>query len=155
MREVRPFDPVELLRHLHEHRVEHIIIGALAVSAHGHVHAATSLEIVPEPSPENLDRLTSALAVANALDADGGQPDQAATSGVSRCLATDLGALRVIRRIPGTEAESLYANLDRKALPASCRASRSRVCGLSHLRAMTQASGRAGDLAVLERLGTD
>jgi predicted nucleotidyltransferase len=61
-------DPVPLLKHLHAHGVEHIIIGGLAVSAHGHVRPSKDLDIVPDPAHENLERLVSALADANALE---------------------------------------------------------------------------------------
>jgi hypothetical protein len=56
-------DPVPLLKHLHEHGVEHIIIGGLAVSAHGHVRPSKDLDIVPDPAHENLKRLTDALCI--------------------------------------------------------------------------------------------
>jgi hypothetical protein len=55
-------DPVPLLRHLREHGVEHIAIGGLAVSAHGHVRTSQDLDVVPNPVHENLERLAAALA---------------------------------------------------------------------------------------------
>ncbi len=146
-REVRPFDPVELLSHLHEHRVEHIIVGGLAISAHGYVHAVEQVDVVAEPSPENLERLASALSTANAVDQECGPANQGATSGASRCFASELGTLNIIRSIP------LFGELDRDALPCAVQDVAVRVCGLSHLQAMTRASGRPEDLAVLARLG--
>jgi hypothetical protein len=154
-REVPPFDPIELLSHLHEHRVEHIIVGGLAISAHGYVHAVEHLDIVAEPSPENLERLASALSGANAIDADSGQADRAAASGASRCLATELGTVNVIGGIHGIEAESLYAELDPEAVSGMVEGTPVRVCGLDQLRALDGASGRTGDVAGLEQLGTD
>lgn len=40
-------DPLPLLKHLHEHGVDYIVIGGLAVSAHGHVRPSKDLDIVP------------------------------------------------------------------------------------------------------------
>jgi hypothetical protein len=47
-------DPLPLLRFLYERGVEHIVIGGVAVSAHGFVRPSEDLDIVPNPSAENL-----------------------------------------------------------------------------------------------------
>jgi hypothetical protein len=52
-------DPLPLLRFLHERGVEHIIIGGVAVSAHGFIRPSKDLDIVPDPSVENLSRLAA------------------------------------------------------------------------------------------------
>jgi hypothetical protein len=128
----RALDPVPLLKHLHEHGVEHIIIGGLAVSAHGHVHATQDLDIVPSPSPKNLERLAAALADVDALD-----------------------DLNVIQRASGIETNDLYAELHREALPGVLEDTPVRVCGLEHLLVMKRAGAQPQDLADLERLGED
>lgn len=63
-------DPLPLLRYLSERGVEHIVIGGFAVSAHGHVRASKDLDIVPNPAPENLERLAIALRDTHAVDAE-------------------------------------------------------------------------------------
>lgn len=157
-------DPVPLLRHLDAHSVEHIIIGGLAVSAHGHVRPSKDLDIVPNPSRENLVRLTEALADANAADSRAADLDPSEfpmsalriddlLQGGNFCVVTDLGDIDVFQWVSGIEAENLYAELDRDALPGSVEGIPVRVCSLTHLRAMKRAAGRAQDLADLERLG--
>jgi predicted nucleotidyltransferase len=158
-------DPVPLLRHLSERGVQHIIIGGFAVVAHGHVRASKDLDIVPEPSRENLERLVSALAEANAADLAIGDFDPSeiplsATriddleQGGNFRLTTDLGALDIMQWVSGIETDdALYHELDGAALEGSVEGVAVRVCGLEHLRAMKQAAGRPQDLEDLNRLG--
>src|SRR5665213_2301356 len=70
-------DPIPLLKHLEEHGVEYIVIGGLAVGAHGHVRPSMDLDIVPGPSQENLSRLAAALVNAKAVDVEAGDFGQA------------------------------------------------------------------------------
>ena len=58
--------PLELLRVLTEHDVDFLVIGGIAVAAHGYVRATKDVDIVAEPSAANLERLMSSLV---ALDA--------------------------------------------------------------------------------------
>jgi hypothetical protein len=156
-------DPVPLLRHLHEHGVEHIAIGGLAVSAHGHVRTSKDLDVVPNPVHENLERLAAALADLNAVDEEAGDFDPGEIpmlalrvedlSQGNFCLATDLGRLDIFQWVSGIEADNLYAELDREALAGKVEGIPVRVCGLDHLRAMKRAAGRPQDLMDLERLG--
>ncbi len=159
-------DPVPLLKHLQEHGVEHIAIGGLAVSAHGHVRTSKDLDVVPNPAHENLVRLAAALADVNAVDDEAGDfdPDEIPMSalrvedlsqGGNFCLATDLGRLDIFQWVSGVEVDDLYAELDREALTGSVESISVRVCGLDHLRAMKRAAGRPQDLADLERLGEE
>lgn len=159
-------DPVPLLKHLHEHGVEHIVIGGLAVSAHGHVRPSMDLDIVPSPARENLVRLIAALTDANAVDAEVSDfdPDELPMSALSLedlsqggnfRLATDLGDLDIFQWAGGIEADDLYAELNREALPGNVENIPVRVCGLDHLRAMKRAAGRPQDLEDLRRLGED
>jgi len=159
-------DPVPLLRHLEEHRVEYIIIGGLAVGAHGHVRPSKDLDIVPNPTRENLTRLIAALLSANTVDAGAGDFDQAElpmsamnledlAQGGNFQLKTELGDLDVFQWVSGIESEDLYVELDREALTGSVEGVSVRVCGLDHLLMMKRAAGRPQDLADLRRLGGD
>ena len=156
-------DPVPLLKHLHEHGVEHIIIGGFAVNAHGHVRPSKDLDIVPKPGRENLERLAKALADANATDAEASDfdPSELPMSALhiedlsqrgNFRLVTDLGDLDIMQWASGVEADDLYAELDREAITGSVEEIPVRVCGLEHLRAMKRAAGRPQDLADLQRL---
>jgi hypothetical protein len=156
-------DPVPLLKHLHEHGVEHIVIGGFAVNAHGHVRPSKDLDIVPKHAHENLKRLAAALTDANATDAEVSDFDPAElpmsalrvedlSQGGNFRLVTDLGDLDIMQWASGVEADDLYAELDREAVTGSIEEIPVRVCGLEHLRAMKRAAGRPQDLADLQRL---
>jgi len=53
-----------------EHQVEFVLIGGFAVALHGYVRATKDIDIVPEPSPENLTRLWRALTAIDATAAE-------------------------------------------------------------------------------------
>jgi predicted nucleotidyltransferase len=159
-------DPVPLLKHLQEHGVEHIAIGGLAVSAHGHVRTSKDLDVVPNPVHENLERLATALADINAVDEEAGDFDpgeipmsalrvEDLSQGGNFCLATDLGRLDIFQWVSGIEAHDLYAELERDALLGNVEGIPVRVCSLDHLCAMKRAAGRPQDLEDLRRLDVD
>ena len=55
------FAPERIAAGLNASDVAYVIVGGLAVAAHGVVRATRDLDLVPEPSTENLDRLAAAL----------------------------------------------------------------------------------------------
>jgi predicted nucleotidyltransferase len=157
-------DPVPLLRHLSENGVEHIIIGGFAVVAHGHVRPSKDLDIVPESSRENLERLVIALLAVNAADAEVGDfdPSELAMSatriddllqGDNFRLTTDLGDLDIMQWASGVESDDLYSELNQQSLAGDIEGVAVEVCGLEHLLAMKRAAGRPQDLEDLNRLG--
>lgn len=159
-------DPVPLLGHLSECGVEHIVIGGLAVGAHGHVRPSKDLDIVPKPDRENLQRLVAALlainaATANVSDFDPDEVPMSATriddlvQGGNFCLETDLGRLDIFQWVAGIDVDDLYAELDREALDGAVEGVPVRVCGLEHLLTMKRAAGRLQDLSDIERLDTE
>jgi hypothetical protein len=157
-------DPVPLLRHLSEYGVEHIIIGGFAVVAHGHVRPSKDLDIVPEPSRENLERLVTALLAVHAADAEVGDfdPSELAMSathiddllqGGNFRLTTDLGDLDIMQWASGVESDDLYSELNQQSLVGDLEGVAVQVCSLEHLIAMKRAAGRPQDLEDLNRLG--
>lgn len=48
-------DLAGLVRELAEARIRYIVIGGIAVAAHAFVRATEDLDIVPDPTPANLD----------------------------------------------------------------------------------------------------
>jgi hypothetical protein len=50
-----------ILRVLAANRVEYVVIGGLAVQAHGHPRTTQDIDPVPEPTDENRARLLAAL----------------------------------------------------------------------------------------------
>lgn len=157
-------DPLPLLRHLSEHRVQHIIIGGFAVVAHGYVRPSKDLDIVPESSQENLEHLIAALKTINATDAevDDFDPSELPMSvmriddpmqGGNFRLSTDLGDLDIMQWASGIDADDLFEALATHTLEAEVEGTAMRVCSLDHLRAMKRAAGRPQDLEDLKRLG--
>ena len=136
-----PLDLRGLLAALHDGEVRFVLIGGVAVGAHGYVRATEDVDIVPDPSPENVRRLGNALVAMDAtLPLAGGE---------SITLDTGKGALDIVQRAPGVPR---FAELDSAAVEADLLGVPVRVCSLAHLRVMKQARGASQDLADLERL---
>ena len=55
------YDPEPMLRALVHHGVRFVAIGGFAANYHGSVHVTFDLDITPDRSIENLDRLSAAL----------------------------------------------------------------------------------------------
>ena len=101
-------DPQPLLRFLHERNVAHIIIGGVAVAAHGYPRPTMDLDVVPDPGRNNLTLLADALGELHAVPAagdefataefpmDASDVDDLAGRGNFR-LDTDLGPLDVMQ----------------------------------------------------------
>ncbi len=53
------FDPEQMLRVLEQSGVRFVLIGGMAAVMHGDVGVTVDLDIVPEHSPGNLERLVS------------------------------------------------------------------------------------------------
>ena len=58
---VADFDPGQLLRALEAHHVRYVVVGAIAAIAAGAPILTTDLDVTPERSHENLERLVLAL----------------------------------------------------------------------------------------------
>lgn len=156
-------DPQPLLRLLHERNVVHIIIGGVAVAAHGYPRPTMDLDVVPDPDRRNLTRLAAALGELHAVPAeadefasaefpmDASDVDDLAGGGNFR-LDTDLGPLDVMQWIAGIDVDNLYAELDGSALTFTLDDLPLRYCSLGHLRTMKKAAGRPRDLDDLEHL---
>jgi hypothetical protein len=59
--DVRSFDPERIVRTLAEHRVDYVLIGALAARLFGFPRVTADADITPARDTENLERLASAL----------------------------------------------------------------------------------------------
>ena len=58
---MREFDLRSLLETLNTAGIRFVVIGGVAVGAHGYVRGTEDLDLVPDPDPGNLSRLTKAL----------------------------------------------------------------------------------------------
>jgi hypothetical protein len=156
-------DPLPLLRFLHERGVEHVIIGGVAVNAHGLIRPSKDLDIVPNPSAENLSRLATALAELNARNAEAGDFDDGELpfdptsvedlrQGGNFRLVTDQGPLDLLQWIAGIDGDDPYTELASNAVDGRPADVPIKICSLVHLRAMKQAAGRPRDLEDLQYL---
>ncbi|MFI5009548.1 MAG: hypothetical protein ACHQDY_04660 [Solirubrobacterales bacterium] len=156
-------DPLQLLTALHDRGIEYIVVGGFAVNAHGFIRVTKDLDIVPNPSAENLDRLAEMLRDLDAtvldtadfeaeeMPADPTHATDLAMGG-NFCLLTKLGRIDVMQWLSGVETEDLYSEFDRDAIEGSLDGVPVRVCGLEHLRAMKRAAGRPQDIEDLKAL---
>lgn len=150
------FDLRSLLQALHEHDIRFVVIGGVAVGAHGYIRATADLDFVPDPDPENLDRLTKALDSLNATLPTVGnrrfnpsEDAQVIRQGGNVTADTDFGGLDIIQLAKGVPG---YSQLDQDAVESDLLGLPIRVCSLTRLREMKQAQGRAQDQADLENL---
>jgi hypothetical protein len=69
-----PLDAGQLVAALHRHGVDYVIIGGIALQAHGHVRTTQDLDIIAAWTPDNLARLAATFAELDArlrgVDAD-------------------------------------------------------------------------------------
>jgi hypothetical protein len=150
------FDLRALLELLHEKEVRFIVIGGVAVAAHGYVRGTEDLDLVPDPDPENLGRLTEALTDLGSTlpTVKGRRFDSATDGGVIRrggnvTADTDFGGLDVVQRARGVPS---YTQLAEDAVESDLLGIPVRVCSLARLREMKETQGRAEDKADLENL---
>jgi hypothetical protein len=152
----RQFDLKALLEALHTKGIRFVVIGGVAVGAHGYVRGTEDLDIVPDPDPDNLKLLIGALeGLETTLPTVGGR--QFETESDSRVIRqggnvtgeTTFGALDIVQRAQGVPS---YSQLDADAVDSDLLGIPVRVCSLSQLRSMKEAQGRAQDLADLENL---
>lgn len=126
------FDPIRMLQVLDRHRVNYIVIGALARVIHGADEVTSGLDITPSARPENLRRLELAaneLGVA-AIPELADQPI---------ALDTDAGQMRVVIEPAGTSGyDDLRRAASREPLGAGVRPS---VASLGDLARMLAAHG--------------
>lgn len=154
---MRQFDLHALLEALQESRVRFVVIGGVAVGAHGYVRGTEDhLDLVPDPDPENLRRLTEALKkMDSTLPTVGERPfDPATDAGVLRrggnvTAMTRFGELDVVQRARGVPS---YTQLDEDAVDSELLGVPVRVCSLSRLRGMKEAQDREQDRADLANL---
>ena len=150
------FDLRSLLAMLHEHEVEFVVIGGVAVGAHGFIRGTEDLDIVPDPDADNLKRLASALSDLKATLPTAGDRAflPAGDFGVIRrggnvTAATMFGGLDVVQRAQGVPS---YSQLTEDAVESELLGIPVRVCSLARLREMKSAQDRTQDRLDLENL---
>jgi hypothetical protein len=146
-----------------EHRVDFIVVGGLAVAAHGFARATKDIDICPEPSDDNLQRLAAALVELEAtpigLDEFEGEfdlePDLGGLKmGGNWTLMTRHGRLDVMQvfSLDGADDEGTYETLASHTVERNLLGHRVRFCSYDDLLRMKRAAGRPQDKVDLETL---
>jgi hypothetical protein len=148
------FEPERIVDALNRGGVSYVIVGGLAVGAHGVIRATRDLDLVPREDPANMDRLASILS-----DLGGRHPITDELTGedlarpVSMKIQTGAGEVHVLNRMPGTPTfDELEAD---RLLVEIAEGVEAPICSLAHLRQMKRASKRPRDsidLAELDEL---
>lgn len=144
-----------LLERLREAEVDFVLVGGLAVNAWGYLRATRDVDLVPDPSPENLARLDAMLVKLGGRVEVGGQllePSAIRTflrTGDRTLVRTDLGRVDVLQGLPQVPS---FAALDARASDVDIDGLVVKVCSLDDLLGMKRASDRARDRDDLEAL---
>jgi hypothetical protein len=145
-----------LMAALVERDIRFVLIGGVAVAAHGVLRLTEDVDIVPEPTPENIGRLIAALVELDGTLPAGDHLPVADSTRISRLhmganavVDTRFGRLDIVQRLAHVPS---YTELNATAVDADLLGVTVRVCSLGHLRAMKTGAGRPQDLADLERL---
>lgn len=145
----------ELLERLVEADIRFVLVGGLAVNAWGYVRGTRDVDVVPDPSRENLERFDSLLKeLGGRVEVEGRLLDSNAISmflntGDRTLVATELGHVDVLQGLPQVPS---FAVLNAEAADVDLGGMVVRVCSLDHLLAMKRASERPRDRDDLEAL---
>ncbi|MCC6173081.1 MAG: hypothetical protein IT481_13755 [Gammaproteobacteria bacterium] len=153
----RPFDPERLLRALARHRVDYVLIGAVAARLQGFPRMTADADITPADSASNLQRLAKALRELHARVYTESVPDglefDCSGASLGRAaiwnLVTDAGRVDVIHRPAGTAG---YDDLLRSAVAFEAFGVTLVAASLPDILRSKRASGRPQDLADAEIL---
>lgn len=145
----------QLLERLTEAKVRFVLVGGLAVNAWGYLRATRDVDVVPDPSAENLARLGALLKeLGGKVDVGGRLLDSAAIStflrtGDRTLVVTGLGRVDVLQGLPQIPP---FDVLDAEASSVDMEGLVLRVCSLDHLLSMKRASERPRDRDDVEAL---
>jgi predicted nucleotidyltransferase len=145
----------QLLERLTKAEIRFVLVGGLAVNAWGYLRATKDVDVVPDPSSENLAKLDSLLQeLGGKVDVGGRLLDSSAIStflktGDRTLVITELGRVDVLQGLPQIPT---FAVLDAGASDVDIEGLSVRICSLNHLRAMKDASERPRDRDDLEAL---
>lgn len=151
MSDIAPFDPERLLEALSRHKVNFILIGALAARLHGFPRLTADADITPAEDKPNLERLAAAL---NELDAKvytesvpGGLAFDCSSATLARArmwnLVTSAGRLDIAFEPAGVEG---YDDLKKEAERFEAFGVRFLVASLDDIIRSKEAAGRPKDL---------
>jgi predicted nucleotidyltransferase len=144
-----------LITLLTEGGVEFIVIGGVAATIHGSAHITVDLDLLYRRSPDNIERLATALAPIRPYlrGAPEGLPFHFDTATIHRglnfTLQTTLGALDLLGEVAGA---GTYDTVLPEAETALLAGRQFHCVSLRRLIAMKRAAGRPKDLNVIAEL---
>lgn len=145
----------KLLRRLGDAEVSCVLVGGLAVNAWGYLRTTHDVDVVPDPEPENLERLNALLVeLGGRVEVGDRLLDSSSISAFLRTgdrtlVSTELGHVDVLQGLPQVPR---FAVLDAEAKEIDMDGFVVRVCSLEHLLEMKRASDRPRDRDDLEAL---
>lgn len=151
----RPVRLRVLLERLRGAEIDFVLVGGLAVNAWGYLRATRDVDLVPDPSPENLTRLDALLVELGGKVEVGGQLLESSAirtflrAGDRTLVLTDLGRIDVLQGLPQVPT---FSNLEERASEVDVEGLTVKVCSLDHLLEMKRASDRPRDRDDLEAL---
>ena len=155
----RIFQADEIIRVLFAHEVDFVVIGGVAVQAHGYIRLTHDLDLIVRPDILNATRLSEALIdleaelrTAGALKISNPHQLRRATQVP---VLTRAGPLDVVNVEHVAGAPRSYDALQDAALVVNLDGLDVQVAGLSDLIRMKRAAGREHDLADIEALTRD
>jgi hypothetical protein len=154
MPDQQPLDPERIFAVLDARKVEYVVIGGIAVQVYGHVRMTNDIDLMPSPSPANLERLAAALVDLEARVLNRGSEDLAIDAQMlPRAtlwqFSTRHGDIDLLHDAPGAapfpqlRSRALLVELGDHSIPIASR---------DDLIKMKQATGRPVDLADIAAL---
>ena len=148
------FDPVAILQALAEHDVQYVLIGGLAATIHGSPAATYDVDITPEQSRANIERLAAALTAIGALrytdpDDPFGTPTADDFTHLVESFSSPIGYIDVFREVVALGG---YDRLRPNAISREVASISIVVASLRDIISSKQAAGREKDQAHLPAL---
>jgi predicted nucleotidyltransferase len=145
------FDARQILITLADHGVDFVVVGGVAVQAHGHGRGTKDLDVIPRPDLLNTSRLGEALAALGARLLREDRPvDVTDPHLLKRAplvpLVTEHGRLDLLNATLTRGAPHSYDELRERAVETSIDGRTVLVAGLDDLIRMKRAAGRDVDL---------
>jgi len=145
----------EFLTLLNQAEVEYVVIGGVALVAHGSARATFDLDVCYKHSKENIEKLCRALQPFHPrlrgapLDLPFRFDSKTVTAGLNFALATDLGDFNLLGEVAGLGSyDAVYKSSQHKKVEnISCR-----VLSLDGLYRAKSAAGRNKDIEALKEI---
>lgn len=152
--EPQPLDAQKILEELARHDVDFVLVGGMAAQTHGNTRMTNDVDLVPQPEPQNLERLADALRSLDARVLNPGHEElEVDAAMLPRAtiwqFATPHGDIDVLHDAPGAVP---YDELRERALVIALDEIRIAVAGRDDLIRMKLARDRPVDRADIAAL---